>query len=109
MNKYVCPLKEVCMKWLFGLFLVFLLGASSASPHTITIPCDEACQEELLKNESTPAFIVDGCLLVNDEEAGDFLVCDDKDALIRSIHKSFLEESGSCSISLSGFCVAFNR
>ena len=67
------------MKWLFGLFLVFLLGASSASPHTITIPCDEACQEELLKNESTPAFIVDGCLLVNDEEAGDFLVCDEDD------------------------------
>lgn len=71
------------MKWLFGLFLVFLLGASSASPHTITIPCDEACQEELLKNESTPAFIVDGCLLVKDEEAGDFLVCDEEgDALI---------------------------
>ena len=69
------------MKWFYGLSFVLLMGAA---PSLETLPCDDACQEELLKNDAIPAFIVDGCLLVKDEEAGDFMVCDEDMELLLS-------------------------
>ena len=73
------------------------MGAASGLEQ---IPCDDACQMELLKNDE----IVDGCLFVKNEEAGDFLVCDED---VSSLFEPHLHTN--CSLRDLGWCIAIHR